>query len=1082
MKNFTHIAELTQSQLLLWSGQMLLPDSPMYNMAMRFDLAGELEPIAFEEAFEKLIEKNDVLRTVILVENGMPKQVVLEESDVELDLVDLSEEQDAEATFQIWLKKHNEQNFDLSKRTFDSALIKFSDQKYVWYFNQHHLLTDGWSLTVLYKAMADFYQKSLDGKLEEVTDLPDFQKYVTYEKSVCEKPKKEAVENYWKEKLSVLPTPPRLYGETGKKNSSQSERVAVNLGAERSAKLLALTKEKDFRAFSPHLSLFNIFSTVLFAYLYRVSGQRNLVIGAPSHNRPTFEFKQTPGMFIEIFPLQIEVDEEVSFKKLFEKVRSEAGQYLRNAQLGMSSPALSGSFNVLLNYISGSFGSFGDIPMQSEWLLPGHHDPGHHLRLHIHDFDQTGEMQLLFDFNTEVFDVEKRQNAPVHFLKMLDAFLENVEQSIDAVDVLVEAEKRKILYDFNNIGSREAPPRVSDQEASRLRILDAQTLVGQRSTDSIHEAGASREHLTALFELQVEKTPDAPALHFEDKFLTYRQFNEKANQLAHFLRKQGIGAEDVVAIQMERSFGMLIAVYGILKAGAAYLPIETEMPSERFSFVLKDSGAKMILTAEDRRQTVDGIAALDLVAEWSDVSEESVDNLNIKIDLRSLAYVIYTSGSTGKPKGVATEHRSICNRLNWMRDMIRIDESDRILQKTPYTFDVSIPEFFWSLQVGAQLFIARPGGHKDPRYLAEAIRKYGITMIHFVPSLLTVFLEEKGLENLTSLKRIGVTGEAVSVALRKRVFEVLNVEFNNLYGPTEAAVEVTLRRCDPNANDNIVSIGKPATNTQIYILDKNRNPVPIGTPGEIYIGGVQLARGYVNRPKLTAERFVDNPFREGDDEKMYRTGDLGRHRSDGSLECLGRVDFQIKLRGFRIELGEIEARLEAIPQVKKAVVVLHEPLPGEQHLCAYYSGEKPSADISFVHHLSAHLPEYMIPTQFIFLEEFPVGTAGKVDRKRLPKPDFSIQKNETEYVAPRNELEEMIAEIWQEVLKIEQVGVNDSFLALGGHSLSAIRIVSRINEALELPVNVNSVFEKPTIAAFAEYLEAMIDELLSEEI
>jgi len=1041
---------LSQSQMLLWTGQKLHPDSPMYNMVMRFDLAGTIDVKAFQMAFQQLIQGSDVMRTIIVEKDNVPFQLVQELVNFELAYLDLSTDFIKETTFKNWLKKRSEQVFDLKNKTFDSALIKFSNTHFIWYFNQHHLVTDGWSLTVLYQKMVELYQLALTDSLENAINLPAFESYLTYEKSVREQPKKEAVAKYWKEKLANLSTPPRLYGESGKKGSSRSERVLVDLGLERSEKLRNLAKERDLRAFTLHMSMFNIFSTLLFVYLNRVSGQQNLAVGAPSHNRPTLNFKQTPGMFIEIFPMQAEVNSGDTFMDLFQRVRTEASQYLRNAQLGMSSPDLSRGFNVLLNYISGSFGNFGNIPMQSEWILPGHTDPEHHLRLQIHDFDNTGNIQLHFDMNTEVFDKKLQQRAPQHFLKILDHFLENRHQSLSDFDILEKEEKAHILKGLN--------------DTKKLFFSENQ-------------------HLLTLFEKQVEKTPNATAIIFENEQLTYQQFNEKANQIGHFIQKLGIGTDDVVAVCLERSMEMPLAIYGILKAGAAFLPIDPHHPKERLDFILKDANVKLVLTQKQFKNSLENgvsdILALD--TDWSKMTLENKQNLNKNIAPNGLAYVIYTSGSTGKPKGVMVEHRSICNRLNWINEVVQIDKSDVYLQKTPYTFDVSVPEFFWTLQMGAKLVIARPEGHKNPSYLIETIQEYGITTIHFVPSMLSVFLEEKELEKCATLRRVFTSGEAISMTLQNRFFEYFDVDLYNLYGPTEAAVEVTQWRCRPNDDGQIVPIGMPVANTHIYILDKKLQPVPIGVPGELYIAGIQVARGYLNRPKLTAERFVNDPFSEISGAKMYRSGDLARHRKDGAIEYLGRVDFQIKLRGFRIELGEIEARLEGYEAVTQAVVILYKGENGERQLIAYYTGEKIDFDSTFINYLAIHLPAYMIPAQFIYLKKFPLGSSGKVDRKRLPKVDVKARISaKAEYVAPRNEIEELLVEIWSEILQIERIGVFDNFFEMGGHSLTAIRLVSRVIEAFELTLPINLVFEKPTIAAYSEHIEATILQLMEE--
>lgn len=1046
--NSQKVMDLTQSQMLLWTGQMLHPDSPMYNMVMTFDLRGEINVSAFKKAFQTLIYQSDVLRIVIQREADMPKQIIKAPFEYDLEFVDLSTDSVKETTFKKWLHKRSQKIFDLSKNMFDSALIKFSDTRYIWYFNQHHLATDGWSLTVLYQVMAKLYKNSLQNNLSQAIELPQFQTYVDYEKNIYKNEKNEKSQQYWEEKLKNLPTPPRLYGESGVKGSSRSERILVNLGKERSEQLRALTKEKDLRAFGQHLSLFNIFSTVLFGYLYRISGQQNLVIGTPTHNRPTATFKQTPGVFIEIFPMEAEVNPKDTWMDLFQRIRIESSNYLRHARLGMSSPDLSRSFNVLLNYIPGAFSDFNEIPMQSEWILPEHTDPEHHLRLQIHDFDSTGSIRLHFDMNTKVFDTTLRQSAPQHFMRLLDHFIKNRTESLTISEILGAKEQSYILKELNNTAVEFFP---------------------------------KNQHLLTGFEAQVEKTPHRPAIVYEDTILSYDSFNKKSNQLGRFLKQQNIGTEDVVAICMERSIEMPLAIYGILKAGAAFLPIDPNHPKERIDFILKDANVKMVLTQTHLAQKIDfppsKVIALD--KNGLQIAHLNSTNLNLDIAPRSLAYIIYTSGSTGQPKGVMVEHCSICNRLDWLKDLIPVDAKDKMLQKTPYTFDVSVIEFFWPLQTGTQLVLACPDGHKNPAYLIETIKRYNITTIHFVPSMLTVFLEEKNLENCASLKQVFCSGEAISTALQNRFFEFFNIPLHNFYGPTEAAVDVTHWQCQPNDTKQSVPIGLPVSNTQIYILDEQLQPVPMSVPGELYIAGIQVARGYLNRPKLTTECFVPDPYSTVPNAKMYRSGDLARYRSDGVIEYLGRVDHQIKLRGFRIELGEIEAILESHPSITQAVVMLHEEKNNKQ-LIAYYVGSKINEIIDLKNYISTHLPDYMIPAHFMYLDEFPLGSSGKVKRSALPAVNIQEWSNRTVYVAPRTDLEEMVAEIWSEVLNIEQIGIHDNFFELGGHSLTAIRLMSRIIEAFELTLPINLVFEKPTIATYSAHIESIIETLLEE--
>ena len=1045
---------LTQSQTLLWTGQVLHPESPMYNMAMAFDIEGQIDTMAFRRAFQAMVSGSDVLRTVILMRQDMPYQVVRENLTNDLEIIDFSTSANPEIKLKNWLKNRSQQVFDIQYKTFDSALIKISERRFIWYFNQHHLVTDGWSLTILYQKMAELYKIALEhadpNKLIQAAQLPDFQNFIQYEKSIRSKPVHESVKQYWQKKLAAIPDLPRLYGEVGDKTASTSERIPIDLGRERSDQLRALTKAPDLRAFTESMSLFHIFSTVLFAYLYRVTGQQNLVVGTPSHNRPTMIFKQTPGVFMEIFPMQAEVSPDDSFMDLFQRIRTEANNYLKNAQLGASSPDLSRSFNVLLNFISGTFGHFNGFPMQSDWILPGHTDPQHQLRLQIHDFDATGRIQLHFDMNTTVFDEVLRQKAPWHFIKILDHFLQDRTQPLMGFSILDSGEEAHLLSELN----------------------------------ATHQPAFPTEpHLMAYFEKQVEKTPDLPALIFENQEVSYQQLNQKANQLGHFLRRFGVREGDIVAIIMHRGLELPVAIYSILKAGAAYLPIDPQYPSARIDFMLENAGAKYILTDSQFESipTNKDHQRINMDQIWSDLDGENPQNLQLAIEPESLAYIIYTSGSTGQPKGAMIEQKSICNRIDWAKSAFSLNESDRYLQKTPFTFDVSVPEFFWPLQVGAALVIAAPEGHKDPVYLKQTIEKYGVTILHFVPSMLAVFLEGGMLEKCASLRRVICSGEAISVALQERFFDHFDIELQNLYGPTEAAVDVTHWICQRGKTTMTVPIGKPVANTQIYILDENRRPVPQGVPGELYIGGIQVGRGYINNPQLTKERFVVDPFAHVSGATMYRSGDLARYRKDGVIEYLGRVDFQVKLRGFRIELGEIEAILERHKDIHQAVILLHHKTQGAPYLVAYYTADHAVPIPELTAHLAAHLPDYMIPADFLFLSEFPVNTNGKTDRKALMELPVSEEKiTKTAYVEPRNEIEALLVDIWEEVLEKSPIGVFDNFFELGGHSLTAIRLVSRIIENLELTLPISLVFQKPTIAAYAEHIEITILQLMEE--
>ena len=493
--------------------------------------------------------------------------------------------------------------------------------------------------------------------------------------------------------------------------------------------------------------------------------------------------------------------------------------------------------------------------------------------------------------------------------------------------------------------------------------------------------------------------------------------------------------------------------------------------------MLEDAGVPVLLTqgALEPLLPAHQARAVRLDADWPRIAEEGVGHVTCSVKGEHLAYMIYTSGSTGLPKGAMNTHEGIVNRLLWMQEAYGLTPSDRVLQKTPFSFDVSVWEFFWPLLTGAKLVLARPGGHKDGAYLAELIGREKITTLHFVPSMLSAFLEQAGLESsCASLKRVICSGEALSYELQQRFFSRLPAELHNLYGPTEAAVDVTYWACERQSRLRTVPIGRPIANTQIHILDGHLQPVPIGVAGELHIGGMGLARGYHRRPELTAEKFIADPFGREAGARLYKTGDLARYLADGAIEYLGRMDHQVKMRGYRIELGEIESVLAGLEGVREAVVVAREDIPGDKRLVAYLTangGEPPQAS-ELRSLLQSKLPEYMVPSAFVTLDRFPLTPNGKVDRKALPEPQNFGQTVAGLCLLPRNEMERTIAAIWQEVLHLEKIGIEDSFFHLGGHSLLLVHMQNKLEKALDKPLLIMDLFRYPTISSLAEHLSA----------
>ena len=582
-----------------------------------------------------------------------------------------------------------------------------------------------------------------------------------------------------------------------------------------------------------------------------------------------------------------------------------------------------------------------------------------------------------------------------------------------------------------------------------------------------------------LFEEQVARTPGAIAVLFDGEQLTYQELNSKSNQLAHHLRGSGVGKEEMVGLFLERSLEMVIGILGVLKAGGAYVPLDPDYPAERIGYMLQDTGVRILLTQSHLTHQLHAIEAwnsissnltvINLDINWDQIDISRGDNLDNELSLQDLAYTIYTSGSTGRPKGVMNEHRGIYNRLLWMLDALPITQEDRVLQKTPYSFDVSIWEFFWPLLSGARLIIAKPDGHKDSDYLVNLIVEQGITAAHFVPSMLQVFLLNERVADCRSLKRVLCSGEALPLHLQEKFFSHLDAGLFNLYGPTEAAIEVTFWACKRDSNLSTVPIGRPISNTQIHMLDADLQAVQDGEPGELHIGGVQVARGYLNLPELTAQKFIPDPFSTEPGAHLYKSGDLASYLPDGNILYLGRIDHQVKIRGNRVELGEIEATLADHPLVQASVVIAHEVSPGDNRLAAYIVTREQNSQsiVDLREFLSKRLPEYMIPASFTFLDRLPLTASGKVDRKALPEPKRVRPNLSDNYVAPRNPIESALAGVWEQVIGLDRVGIYDHFLELGGDSIQCIQISSKANQA-GIRVSPNQILKLQTIAKLAE--------------
>jgi len=811
------------------------------------------------------------------------------------------------------------------------------------------------------------------------------------------------------------------------------------------ALLFSESLTRSLKELSQHadVTLFMVLLAAFSTLLYRDSGQRDILIGTPIANRNRAETENLIGFFINTLILRTRFSDQMTFRQLLAQVREMALEAYAHQDLPFEKlveelqpeRTLSHSplFQVMLDLQNAPMRDMRlqglrltELPFDSQMAK---------FDLTLTVFETDRRLSGALEYNTDLFDAVTVQRMVQHFERLLKAAVSNPDEQVSRLSLLTDDKRQQILFEWND------------------------TQVENESVLCIHE----------LFEQQVSATPEAFALVLKDQRLTYRELNERANKLAHHLRRLGTAPEDLVGVCMERSVEAIVAILGVLKAGCGYLPLNPQQPPDRLSFMLAHARVKVLLTQEHLRLAIrNSIQVVCLDKEWLAIEEESVENPQSKVLVDQAAYLIYTSGSTGKPKGVLVSHRNLVHstfaRLRYYQEPL-----ESFLLLSPFAFDSSVAGLFWTLCEGGILVIPEEESHRDPAYLAELIAQHSVSHLLALPSFYELILRQARAGHLTSLRTVIVAGEPCPFELVQRHAESLpQAALFNEYGPTEATVWSSVHRCDSNVRQRSVPIGRPVTNTQIYVLGPQLEPVPVGITHEVYIGGDGLARGYLNHPDLTAERFVPNPFSAKPGARLYKTGDLARFLADGKIEYVGRNDFQVKIRGYRIELGEIEVALAQHPDVREAVVLARETNGGDKQLTAYVVLKEVASATSkqLKKFLQERLPEYMLPVLFVVLDALPLTTTGKVNRNALPIDQIGVDVNEN-YLAPRTALEQVLAKIFAEILSLERIGVNDNFFELGGHSLLATQVLSRVREACQLKVPLRTFFKAPTIAGLA---------------
>ncbi|RKH09839.1 amino acid adenylation domain-containing protein [Corallococcus sp. CA053C] len=1037
---------LSYAQQRLWFLDRLEPDSPLYNMPAAVRLTGPLSVSALQQALQELVRRHEALRTTFPTVDGQAHQAIASDLPLSLSVIDLRDSTEAE--MHRLAMEEARTPFHLAHGPLLRAkLLRRSDQEHVLLLTMHHIVSDGWSQGVLVRELGALYEAFTAGRPSPLPELPiQYADYAVWQRQWLAGDVLASELSWWKQQLHAAP--PALELPTDRPRPAvrtyRGSVVPVALSRELSDALAALSRREGGTLFMTLLAAFQVL-------LHRHSGQDDIVVGSPIAGRTRAETEGLIGFFVNTLALRTKLDGDPSFRELLARVREVTlGAYAHQdvpfeklvEELApvrdLRRPPLFQVMFVLQNTPMPAL-ALGEATLEP---LPFAQTVAKfELTLSL---EETAEgLRGSLEYNTDLFDAATVERMAGHYRTLLEGLVAEPGQTLSRLPLLTEGERHQLVVAWNQ--TRTALPR---------------------------------EHgIAALFEAQVARTPDAVAVVFGDQRLTYRELDRRANQLGHHLKSRGVGPEVLVGLCVERSVELVVGLLGILKAGGAYLPLDPGYPQERLAFLLEDTGTPLVLA---QRHLVEKLPAkrppvLALDAEWDAIATARTDAPVSGAGPESLAYVIYTSGSTGRPKGVCVLHRGVV-RLVKETGYARFSAEEVFLQVAPLSFDASTFEIWGALLNGGRLVVFPPE-RPTLTALGETVKREGVTTLWLTASLFNTMVDEQP-EALRPLRQLLAGGEALSVPHVKRALTALpGVRLINGYGPTEST---TFACCHTLTEADLVGsipIGRPIANTVAYVLDRHGSPVPIGVAGELHLGGDGVARGYLNRPELTAERFVPDPFSSDAQATLYKTGDVVRYRADGVLEFLGRADHQVKLRGFRIELGEIESVLAKHPQVREAAVVVREDVPGDKRLVAYVVASTAagrSASEVLRAHLRDTLPEHMVPTAFVELPALPLTANGKLDRKALPPPDMTQADAHRTYVAPRTPVEETLATLWAEVLRVPRVGSTDSFFELGGHSLLAMQVLSRMRAAFGVDIPLRALFEAPTVAALGERVETAL--------
>ncbi len=1063
---------LSFAQEALWFVDKLNPGSAGYNTLFSFRLKGKMDLSVVYRTLETLQQRHEVLRTSF-VETGESKQnnvdgneesddnvyvmaVIHEKLNLPLTEIDVSQENELHKKLDNIIEKAITSPFDLAKAPLYRAILaKLDKQDYMLVLTVHHIISDGWTAGILSDEFWSIYKAYLKGR--EIS-LPPTLQYVDYAIAQRDYLTRDVLDKqlaYWKQQLSdisqlELPTDHTRLPKNNYQGISKTRMFSSPL----SKAIRLLSMEHGITVFITMLSAMNVL-------MQRYSGQRDIVMGTPLVIRNTPELEKTIGLLINMVVLRMTVSDDTSLKDFFkinQKMLLEAYdnsdlpfdylvKVLSPRRVTSVNPFFQVVFSQDMTYIPAlQHQTSDDVTLtQADTSADKHENKMTRFDIEMYLKDDGRNLGIEFICNKQLFDDNTVQNMLGHYVSLLEQFVKQPEEPISTYSLLNYESRLKILNQWNQ--TRSAYPR--------------------------HKTVAE------LFEEQVDLTPAATAIIYRQQSLTYEELNQKSNQLAHYLISCGVKAELMVGLCLERGLDLIISILAITKAGGVYVPLDAEYPLQRLSFMLEDVKGNILLTQSKLLDRFPGFSghSICIDKQWPDIENEKLDNPCVDVSATNLIYVMYTSGSTGQPKGVCIEHKSVA-RLVRETNFIKIDAADTFLLLAPVSFDASTLEIWGSLLNGAKLVIY-PEQKISLDRLGHVLQENAVSILWLTSVLFSQMVEQQ-LASFKGVKTLLAGGEVLSLTHVKNYLSflqensLLEHHLVNGYGPTE---NTTFSCCHVMDADTVLSttvpIGKPISNTTVYILDENKNPVPPGINGELYIGGDGLARGYLNQHELTHEKFVDKAFDGGENLRLYRTGDLVRYTDEGNIVFIGRIDNQIKLRGYRIELGEIETLISGMEDISEALVMLREDDSGDKRLVAYLLlKNKENDDISAVReYCQNNLPSYMVPSAFVVLDSLPVNSNGKIDRKALPMPDDIRGSLSNVYTAPGTQVEQQLAAIWCRVLKLEQVGIHDDFFDMGGHSLMATQVVSRVREVLNVDLPVAEIFSFPTVAELAKKIE-----------